>query len=190
MAFHHFIGNGLNRSEKIQLWVVNTLLNSGIPNEKRESSIQWELKHTSGVIQLARLLAQKRNVNEELAIIAAALHDAHLITNGNYAEHAKKSAIIARNLLESSQNFSKDEIDEICEAITKHSEKHIYSSNKLVELIKDADCLDCFLYTGNGYDEKPKDVLRHYYKRIIQIRRELGLPEEKCFIKRLTELGE
>ena len=190
MGYHHFIGNELNRSEKIQAWIVNELLNSKVPNEKRESSIQWELKHSSGVIQMARLLAQKRNVNEELAEIAASLHDIYVITDGKYDEHAKKGAPIARSLLENSNQFSKTEMDKICDAIANHSDKHIYGNDQLIELIKDADTFDCFFYGDKVYDYKPNDKLKHYYKRIIKIREEFGLPAKKYFSERLKEMGD
>jgi hypothetical protein len=49
--FHHFKGNELSRSEKIQRKVVELLLQSNLPDEKRENSIIWELKHSSGCCQ-------------------------------------------------------------------------------------------------------------------------------------------
>jgi hypothetical protein len=177
MTYHHFTGNDLNRSEKIQKLVVDLLLDSKIPNEKRESSIQWELKHSSGAIQIARLLAQKRGVNIEMAEIAAALHDVHVIVNGSYIEHAKKGAEIARKILEESSEFDGGEIEKICNAIAKHSDKHIYDDDELVELVKDADCIDCFLYGDGVYDEKPQEILKHYQSRLVKVRKELGLPE-------------
>ncbi|MBI5227189.1 HD domain-containing protein [Candidatus Micrarchaeota archaeon] len=190
MGYHHFIGNGLNRSEKIQAWIVNELLNSKIPNEKRESSIQWELKHSSGVIQLARLLAQKRNLNEELAVVAAGLHDVHVIVNGTYDNHARLGAQIAKPMLEQSGQFSNGEIKQICDGIGNHSDKHLYSSDPFVELIKDADCFDCFFYGDKVYDYKDPSVLKHYYKRIIKIREEAGLPVKTCFSERIKVLGD
>ncbi|MFH1520207.1 MAG: HD domain-containing protein [Candidatus Micrarchaeota archaeon] len=181
MSFHHFIGSGLNRSEKIQALVVELLLSSKLPQSKRESSVLWELKHSSGVVQLARLLAQKRNVNEELAIVAAALHDVYVILEGGYTDHAKNGEKIARNILIEKGDFTENEIDQICNAIANHSDKHIYGDDKLVELIKDADCVDCFFYGDTVYDDKPPEKLRHYYKRIINVRQELGLPPKNHF---------
>ncbi|MBI2176406.1 hypothetical protein HYU40_03620 [Candidatus Woesearchaeota archaeon] len=61
--FHHFKGGGLSRSERIQRKVVQLLLESELPDEKRESSIVWELKHSSGCCQIGRILAQKRKLN-------------------------------------------------------------------------------------------------------------------------------
>ncbi len=179
----------MSRSDKIQSWIVNELLNSKLSQEKRESSVQWELKHSSGVIQLARLLAQKRNINEELAEIAAGLHDVHVIVNGTYEDHARSGAKIARELLEQSKQFSSAEINQIDEAIAQHSDKHIYSNNALVELIKDADTLDCFFYGDTVYDYKKEQLRIHYYKRIVSLRNELGLPENQYFRDQLKSRG-
>lgn len=189
MTYHHFVGDGLNRSEKIQAWIVEQLINSKLPNSKRESSIQWELKHSSGVIQMARLLAQKRNANEELAEIAAGLHDVNVIINGDYADHAHRGAPIARELLTNSGQFSKIEMDKICDAVFNHSDKHKYSDDPLAELIKDADAFDCFFYGDDVYEYKPKDQLIHYYKRITRIRGEFNLPAKKYFEDRLKALA-
>jgi uncharacterized protein len=193
MAYHHFVGDELNRSEKIQALVVNQLLNSQVSNAKRESSVQWELKHSSGVIQIARLLAQKRGINEkneELAVIAAALHDIYVILEGGYTEHAIRGAVVAKKILEESQDFSNSEIEKITDAIKNHSDKHIYSDDELVELIKDADCMDCFFYGDRVYETEGKSpkLLKHYYKRIIDIRKELGLAPKKYLESRLNEL--
>ena len=188
MSYHHFIGK-LTRSEKVQAWIVNELLNSKLPLDKRESSVQWELKHSSGVIQIARILAQKRNVNEELAEIAAGLHDVYVIVEGGYTEHAQKGAVLARELLQNSGQFSNSEVVNICNAIANHSDKHIQSKDSFVELIKDADCFDCFLYGDSVYDYKPPEMLKHYYRRIISIRKEIGLAPKKYFEEGLQRLG-
>lgn len=188
-GYHYFVHDGMTRSDEIQSWVINELLNSKLPQEKRESSVHWELKHSSSVIQFARLLAQKRNVNEELAEIAAGLHDVQVIVNGTYQDHAKLGAQIAKDLLENSGQFSSDEIKQIEEAIAEHSNKHVYSNNSLVELIKDADTLDCFFYGDKVYDYKKEEQLVHYYKRIVLIRKELCLPEKPYFKDQLKIRG-
>ena len=140
MTYHHFKGDMLSRSEKVQLIVVNHLLNSKLPEDKRESSVVWELKHSSGVIQMARILAQKRGVDEELAVVAASLHDISVIINGSYDNHAEKGAELAKKMLNEIGGFDAREIEIVCTAIREHSNKHKYSEDKLVELIKDADC--------------------------------------------------
>ncbi len=178
-GFHYFVHEGMRRDEKIQAWVVNELLKSGLAQEERESSVLWELKHSSSVIQLARLLAQKRGVDEELAVVAAALHDIHVIVHGTYEDHALLGGRIARKILEGTGDFSPSEINRIVRAIENHSDKHVYSEDKLSELIKDADVLDVCLYGDRLYDYKPAPLRVHYARRIGAVRAELGLPGKR-----------
>ena len=119
--FHHFKGNELTRSEKVQLQIVELLLHSKLPDTERESSIMWELKHTAGCCQIGRILAQKRNLDVEIAEIICAMHDIWVIVTGKYSEHAKKGAEYAKKMLEKTGDFSKDEIETIAEAIRHHS---------------------------------------------------------------------
>jgi HD superfamily phosphodiesterase len=188
-GFHYFVHKGMNRSEKIQAKVMDMLLKSRIPQDKRESSVQWELRHFSGVIQFARMLAQKRDINEELAEVSAALHDMAVITNGSYTNHAEIGGNMARKLLQKSNNFSESEIEKIVAAVSSHSDKHVYSNDPLSELVKDSDTIDVFLYGDKIYDYKKEDVLIHYYKRVISIRKELNLPERQYFKQQLLLRG-
>ncbi|MBN2121788.1 HD domain-containing protein [Candidatus Micrarchaeota archaeon] len=190
MGYHHFRGSALTRSEKIQAKIVRLILGSSPLAEKGESSREWELKHSSGVIAFARLFAQKRGVDTELAEIAAALHDIHVVLEGTYDSHAELGAQEARKMLSGSGDFSDSEISSICEAIASHSKKWEYSNTPLAEIIKDADCLDCFMYGEKVYDYKPEAELAHYYNRIVRIRKELSLPPIPYFNARLDELEE
>lgn len=182
--FHHFKGSDLSRSEKVQRKIAELLLESTIPDEKRESSIIWELKHSSGCCQIGRILAQKRNLDVELAEIACILHDINVIVTGGYEDHARKGAGVARKMLEETEDFSQEEIGLITEAIAHHSEKQIHSQNPYAELVKDADVFDCSLYqNAKGFYilHKPKDIYEEYAKRIINVRKELGLDPEEAF---------
>ena len=182
--FHHFKGEGLSRSEKIQRKVVETLLASTIPDEQRESSLVWELKHSAGCCQIGRIVAQKRGLDVELAEVACILHDVYVIVEGKYEEHAKRGAEIARKMLEESGDFKSEEANLIAEAVAHHSEKQIYTRAPYAELVKDADVFDCSLYeNAKGFYmlHKPKDIYEEYVKRIKNVRNELGLKEEEFF---------
>jgi len=186
--FHHFKGNELSRSEKIQRKVVELILESKIPDKKRESSIVWELKHSSGCCQVGRILAQKRNLDIEIAEIVCILHDIYVIVEGKYEEHGKRGAKIAKEMLEGSGEFSQEEIDLITEAVAHHSEKHVYTDKPYVELVKDVDVFDCSLYeNAKGFYllHKPKDVYKEYVKRIRNVRKELGLNENDIFREKI-----
>ncbi len=182
--FHHFKGNELSRSEKIQRKVVELLLKSKISDKKRESSVTWELKHSSGCCQIGRILAQKRNLNVEIAEIACVLHDIYVIVEGKYEKHAERSAEIARKILVKSGDFNSEEIELITEAIIHHSEKHIYTDEPYVELVKDVDVLDCSLYeNAKGFYilHKPPEIYEEYVKRIKNVRKEFGLNSKDFF---------
>lgn len=181
--FHHFKGSDLTRSEKVQRKVVEILID-GLPDEKRESSVIWELKHSSGCCQIGRILAQKRNLNIELAEIMCVLHDIYVIAEGKYEEHAKRGAELAKKILGEIGGFGQDEINLITEAIAHHSEKQIYAEKPYVELVKDADVFDCSLYeNAQGFYllHKPKDIYEEYVKRIKKVRKELGLNPNDAF---------
>jgi len=182
--YHHFKGIDLTRSEKIQRLVTQMLLDSKIPDEKRENSKVWELKHHAGTVQIGRILALKRGLDVELAEVACVLHDIYPIVEGKYSDHAHKGAEIAKKILEDCGDFSEKEIGMITEAIGCHSDKDTYTDKPYVELAKDADVFECSLYQGaEGFYRlhKPEKVFNEYVRRIRNVRKELGLPEEPVF---------
>jgi len=182
--FHHYKGNDLTRSEKVERKVVELLLNSKLQDLERDSSIVWELKHSSGCCQIARILAQKRNLDIEIAEASSLLHDIYVIVEGKYKDHAKFGSPIAKHILEEIGGFSNDEIKAITDAVFHHSEKEIYSNDPYVELVKDVDVFDCSLYKGaEGFYRlhKPEPIFNEYVARIKKVRRELGLNPEEVF---------
>lgn len=182
--FHHYKGNDLTRFEKVERKVVELLLASKLPDNKRESSIVFELKHSSSCCQIGKLLAQKRNLNVDLAATACVLHDIYVIVEGKYKDHGKLGTPIAKNLLRGIGGFSNEEIQIITQAVSHHSEKEIYSDNPYIELVKDADVFDCSLYKNSegAYRlHKPEDIFKEYVKRIKRVRAELNLPNEPIF---------
>ena len=82
------------------------------------------------------------------------------------------------------QEFTDDEIGLIAASVAQHSDKHIYSDNPYVELVKDVDVFDCSLYKGaEGFYKihKPEAIYNEYVKRIKSVRHELGLSEKAIF---------
>lgn len=183
-SFHHFKGNNLSPSEIVQRKIIQLLLKSKVPDSKRDSSIVFELKHSSGVIEVARILAEKRNLDVTLAEVIAVLHDINVIIYGSYKDHAIKGGKIAKKILQKIGGFSTDEINLISNAVSYHSEKTIYSKDPYVELIKDADVFSCsyFENSEDGYRrDKSSLVFQHTVSRIQKVRKELGLPKEPVF---------
>ena len=182
--YHHYKGKDLTPSEKIEREVVTLLLHSKIPDSKRESSIVFELKHSSECVQTARILAQKRNLDVDLAEVAAVLHDISVVVTGKYKDHRKNGAKIAAKILKKIGGFSAKEQKTILDTIEHHSEKDIYSDNPYLELVKDADVFSCSYYKGSEAEYrriKPGPLFAQYVSRIKKVRRELGLPEKPIF---------
>src|SRR3989344_8764953 len=92
--FHHYKGETLSRSEKVERHVAELLIHSKLSDSERESSIAWELKHSSGCVQIGRILAQARNLDVEIAEVACVLHDIYVIVEGKYSDHARKGGPI------------------------------------------------------------------------------------------------
>jgi len=179
--YTHFKGNDLSRSELIQRMVVETILQSPAPDEKRDWSKVFELKHSSSVVQTACILAQKRELDQELAVLGAVLHDIAVFKTGSAKDHAKNGTAIAQGMLKKTNQFSAQEIERIKLLVGGHSNKHIVSDDPLVELVKDADVFDCSLLEGarGAYtQQKSPDIIKHYFARIQKVRNELGLPHD------------
>lgn len=182
--FHHYKGSDLSRSEKVEHKVVETLLQSKLSDSKRESSIVWESKHSSGCLQIGRILAQKRGLDVEIAEVACVLHDIYVIVSGKYKDHAKLGAPIAAKILRQVGGYSQEETKTIINAVAHHSEKEIYTDDSYIELVKDADVFDCSLYKNSeGFYKihKRPQIFKQYESRTRKVRKELGLPEKPIF---------
>ncbi|MBI5135118.1 HD domain-containing protein [Candidatus Uhrbacteria bacterium] len=180
--YTHFKGNHLSRSELVQRMVVEAILQSPVPDEKRDWSKVFELKHSSSVVQTACMLAQKRGLNQEMAVLGAVLHDIAVFKTGSATNHAINGANIVTPILQRMGVFSDEEIGHIALLVREHSNKHLISADSLVELVKDADVFDCSLLEG-AYDayreQKSSEIVAHYFARIQKVRAELGLPHDK-----------
>lgn len=101
--------------------------------------------HTAMVDASITLIAMARNIRLERAKISAVFHDyAQFVDNCPHNTHAQLSSTYCHNYLESTNEFQRVEIDDICFAISEHSKKDKYDS-PLCEALKDADVLARFL---------------------------------------------
>ncbi len=109
-----------------------------------KSEKQTGLEHLISVTAIIQYLAQKRQLDIELASIIAILHDIATYKYHSSFDHANRSSMIAHELLQASNQFERNEIILITTAIKNHSHKEriddLYS-----ELIKDADLLVQYL---------------------------------------------
>lgn len=100
--------------------------------------------HMYGVSKFCTLLAEKRNLNAEIATTCGMLHDIGYMAGGSSDNHAIEGAKLAETLLKEMKTYNDDEIKIITSSISNHSDKRtihgVYD-----ELLKDADVMDhCF----------------------------------------------
>lgn len=177
--YHHLKGGHLDRVAKAERWIIDELVNSPIVDEDRESSIAWELTHSSSCKAFMHVLAEKRNIPVDLARVAGVVHDYYVIKTGKYKNHAQLGAPLVKQYLANTNDYSDQEIDLIIDMVANHSDKHIHSDVPHVELIKDADVFDCSLYNGTEVyylTLKELPVCHDYFERVLNVRKELNMP--------------
>lgn len=130
----------MNRIETVRQQVDTILFGMSDAEERRCGYV-----HLYGVAQACALLAKKRGESVELAVIAGMLHDISSYANMDSTDHAHKGATMAREILESLKIFSEEEMETVCTAIYRHSDKELIH-NALDEILKDADVLQHVLY--------------------------------------------
>ena len=171
--FHHYNEHApdsqLSRIERLERMVIRSLLShDSLADSERESSIAFELKHSSGMLQFARALAEKRQLDPDTSAAGALLHDIYVIEHGKYKDHAKLGQPIARQYMEDAGGFKDAEICDAELLVVSHSDKHIWSDEPYAEFGKDVDVLDCFLYPGS-FDyyllHESRPVFLHYLTR-------------------------
>ena len=96
--------------------------------------------HLYGVSLAATMIAKKRDINPELASMAAMLHDLHAYKSGSYDDHAHKGADLAKKILDELKLTNKVETDMICSAIYHHDDKLVVDG-PMDEVLKDADVI-------------------------------------------------
>ena len=155
----------MNRLEKV-CKVVNNIL-------KKQSNLverHCGYVHLYGVASNCSLLALKRGLNAELCSIAGMLHDISRYKNGSDIEHAKLSSLDARKIMNETKSFNDEEINIVCSAISKHSNKEDID-DYYDEVLKDADVLSHYLNRSKfQVEEKERDRLNKLFK-------ELGIKE-------------
>ena len=116
---------------------VDAELNKMPDTDKRTSAIA----HLYGVSLAATMIAKKRELDPEIAAMAAMLHDLHAYKTGSYDDHAHKGADLAGEILEELKLTDEAETKMICSAIYHHDDK-LVTDAPMDEALKDADVID------------------------------------------------
>ncbi|MBO8168123.1 MAG: HD domain-containing protein [Thermoanaerobacteraceae bacterium] len=161
----------MNRLAKLQDMLIKYITEEVETKNNRAYPLSWEIVHIASAPQFARLLAEKRGVDPELAAIATAVHDFGRIVTGVQENHAEAGYEPVKKWLAETGLFSEEEIETIALACKNHSSKEEVGT-PLEEIVKDSDIIDCYLH-GHVIS---KDAHR---KRLAKVKKELNLPEEQ-----------
>ncbi len=139
------------RYEKVKYYVYGKLA------EVKPEIVRNEgIRHITAVSQYAILLANIRGENAELAGIAGLFHDLYAYATGIRSKHAAGGAHMAKEWMDSSDLFTKEEKEAIVGAVYFHSDKRT-KHLPLDEILKDADVLDHILMNPDEIILKEKE---------------------------------
>ena len=114
--------------------------------ENKEKGKYWCLaRHMYAVSQFAAMLAIKRGLNPEIAIMTGLLHDIYTLLTDNHDDHANLGAIKAKEILTELKITTPEETSMICNAIKNHSSKGTAHSG-YSQTLKDADVLSHYFH--------------------------------------------
>ena len=166
----------MNRVEKLREYVDEILLNKNNDRDRRMAYV-----HLYGVAQACAMIAKKRGVDIELAIMAGMLHDLYTYKKKDEVRHLGMDAIneviknhrvdgpiYIREILDKWQLTTTEETDIICAAI----QGGIGKDNKTLELekvVNDANILQFYFYNPIDTEIKLDE------KRINNLLYEFGL---------------
>ena len=150
----------MDRLEKVRQ-VVDQILHQQPDLEERRCGFV----HLYGVAQTCALLALQRELDPQICAVMGMLHDIATYRSGDPTDHAPRGAVEAAAILNDTGQFSQQEIDRICQAISTHSAKH-QIDGALAELLKDADVLQHYLYNP-ALPKKPDPHWRRRYQNIV-----------------------
>jgi uncharacterized protein len=133
--------------------------------------------HLYGVSATCTILALRRGLDPQLCSAAGMLHDIWNYKIGDTPDHGQLGADEARVILTELASFSPEEIDLICHAISRHTDKQSVNSD-LDELLKDADVFQHYLYNPSLFKATASaDSVSHpmRIKRLHRVMADLGL---------------
>lgn len=153
------------RVDTVRRYVDEMLNGLADPEQRRAGFV-----HLYGVGQAAALIALHRGQGREvaeLAQVAGMLHDFTSYRDDVREDHAGKSSVAAEEILKDAGCFTAEEIELVCHAIGRHSDKGQRDA-AFDEILKDADEMQHWL-------RNPMEEFFFRKERTQRIVREFGL---------------
>lgn len=125
-----------------------------LKDDNRELPMKWSVMHMYSSSHLAVLVGLKNNLNPEILGIIGALHDIGAIKTKKRKNHAKNASKYVYDTIDKYNTLwrgklpaiTKEELQNIHEAVISHSDKSTISNNPYIEAMKDIDSFDRYLH--------------------------------------------
>lgn len=137
-------------------------------NDNRPLKIEWNMMHMFSSSQIAKIYALKNNLDPELCAIIAIFHDIAVVEGKIRENH---DLLAEPYIIEAVRRFNNEyrkdldmitekELALILEAAAVHSDKEHFTDNGYIEMMKNVDCLDRYLYGIKSDGANAKRVSR------------------------------
>jgi len=177
--------------EKIKEEVVR-LLEKGKPD--------WDIPHTLSAVKWMKKLVDEGGADEKILVTAIYFHDTgypELEKNYSFEEsmaakkmHAARGAKFARDFMEKSDEFSKEEIEEICRLIENHDvHDNILENDLNRQLIFEADGLAQLDWEDCPPNFDKENCLK-WIEKYFEVERPMNLWKTDLGLKNIVELRE
>ena len=159
----------MNRVEKLREYVDEILLNKNNDRDRRMAYV-----HLYGVAQACAMIAKKRGIDMELAIMAGMLHDLYTYKRKDEVRHLGKEAIeeVIKNHRIKGPNYIREVLDEL--NLTTNEETNIIAHchtegydgenekiRQMEKLVNDANVLQIYLYNPTSPEIKLNEQLEN-----------------------------
>ncbi len=125
-----------------------------LTEDDRELPITWSVMHMYSTMQLAKLVALKRDLDPELAALTCAFHDVYSLFEGKTEDHGIKAEPFIKEIIseynskqrEALSEITDEEKEQIIIAVKNHSDKNRTDDDPYGKLLKDVDSIDSYLH--------------------------------------------
>ncbi|MHA1245671.1 MAG: HD domain-containing protein, partial [Candidatus Heimdallarchaeota archaeon] len=125
-----------------------------LTEDDRELPITWSVMHMYSTMQLAKLVALKRDLDPELAALTCAFHDVYSLFEGKTEDHGVKAEPFIKEIIseynskqrEALSEITDEEKEQIIIAVKNHSDKNRTDDDPYGKLLKDVDSIDSYLH--------------------------------------------
>jgi len=158
----------------------------------QSKNISHGLEHTQRVFKMCKILGEQLDVDMDVLLSAAILHD----VSREQSNHAFIGSMKAKEILKK-YDFDEDQIERIAQVINTHSFSSGNSPNSLEgKILSDADKLDALGSVGiyraatysQEYGRSIDDFIKHFYDKLLNLDKLLYTEQAKKIGKKRKDI--